>query len=272
MDIYIKHVTPEIAKELLEKNYRKQRPVAQRHVDMLTREMAEGRWMNLADGDIVIDANGNLIDGQHRLLAVIQSGMTVPFAFKEGIPTESYKVIDSGKKRTAADVIGGKYAAHKSSLARAICGVMRGYSLSTVAHMPTTTKTEAIECYENMSDEIDTIVDMFASVRAAIGRGGMLGIGLAMWAFAETENIEVVKYFCEDVSQLVPNDERIAVYKNQCQKSIIEGSFDPNKQLSLTLRMLDAIKNDEYINRFTPQDKTIKRFDKKLQETFKGWK
>ncbi len=69
-------VTPELATQWLEKNT-DNRPMRQSHVELLAREMREGKWQLMPDG-IAFDTNGVLMNGQHRLWAVVESGMTVP--------------------------------------------------------------------------------------------------------------------------------------------------------------------------------------------------
>lgn len=48
------------------------RPVSNGHVDKLARSMSDGEWYETHQG-IAFDVNGMLIDGQHRLLAIVKS-------------------------------------------------------------------------------------------------------------------------------------------------------------------------------------------------------
>jgi hypothetical protein len=76
-------VTPQIA-ELWLQNNTKNRKVRQHHVDKLAAEMLAGKWV-LNGQTISFSPDMILLDGQHRLLAVIQSGMTVPMSIVIGI-------------------------------------------------------------------------------------------------------------------------------------------------------------------------------------------
>lgn len=97
----IRQIGPAEAKTLLAEN-RNNRNVRQRHVDLLALEMKTGRWVYNGQ-DILQASTGRILDGQHRLLAVVQSGETVPMGVKTGLDEASYATIDQGVKRSAAD-------------------------------------------------------------------------------------------------------------------------------------------------------------------------
>ena len=71
------NVTPEIARGWLTFNTNNARKLSKSVVDVYASDMAEGRWNECSD--IICFSGGNLINGQHRLSAVVQSGVTVPF-------------------------------------------------------------------------------------------------------------------------------------------------------------------------------------------------
>lgn len=97
-------VTPELACELLKLNMENNRNLTQTVVNKYSREMAEGQWM-LSD-PIKFSTAAELIDGQHRLNAVVKSGTSQLFVFILGYPKDSAEVLDQGKKRTAKDIAG----------------------------------------------------------------------------------------------------------------------------------------------------------------------
>jgi hypothetical protein len=69
-------ITPKKAKEILEKNT-KNRRVRKAHVSRLSDMMIRGQWRDDIMPPIILGKGGVLIDGQHRLLAVVKSGRTV---------------------------------------------------------------------------------------------------------------------------------------------------------------------------------------------------
>jgi len=97
----IETVTPEHAKQLLGKNI-SNRPLRSKHVDSIARDMAAGAWM-LNNDAICVATDGTLLNGQHRLSAVVKCGKPIKMLMAYGFSPETYKVLDSGKKRSVAD-------------------------------------------------------------------------------------------------------------------------------------------------------------------------
>lgn len=67
-------------------------------------EMNNGQWRFNGDA-IRFDVDGNLIDGQHRLTAIIKTGFAYWFLVVNNIESASKKTIDTGKARSGADVL-----------------------------------------------------------------------------------------------------------------------------------------------------------------------
>ncbi|WP_460985736.1 ParB N-terminal domain-containing protein, partial [Staphylococcus aureus] len=67
-----------------------------------------GDWKNAGD-TIRFDKDGSLIDGQHRLLACVNTNLAQNFLIVYGLDSEVFDVIDNGKGRTNADVLGMKH-------------------------------------------------------------------------------------------------------------------------------------------------------------------
>ncbi|WP_424636244.1 hypothetical protein [Embleya sp. AB8] len=100
------NVTPEMARSILARDF-DNRPIDTSVVIMIAEEITRGDWQvthqGLAfDGDL---ATGRLMDGQHRLRAIVKSGVTVPILVFENAPPESFSVLDTGKRRSAGDVL-----------------------------------------------------------------------------------------------------------------------------------------------------------------------
>lgn len=80
------------------------RSVLRRRVLALAEEMRSGRWA--ANGEsIVIGPKGEVLDGQHRLHAVIEAGCTIRAMIVRGADPAHFHTFDSGSARTAGDVL-----------------------------------------------------------------------------------------------------------------------------------------------------------------------
>lgn len=95
-------VTPEKAKEWLENNIENNRRVSRSRVRRLAADMKSSRWRYNGE-TIKFDSRGRLVDGQHRLEAVIEAGVPVPMEVIEDVPVDALHTIDQGRARTAAD-------------------------------------------------------------------------------------------------------------------------------------------------------------------------
>lgn len=96
-------VTPEIALAWLDKNTHN-RKIRRRVLARLAADMRNGKWV-YTDTPILFDIHGNLIDGQHRLCAIIESGVSVMMRVTYNIDPDAQNVIDTGAPRSSADML-----------------------------------------------------------------------------------------------------------------------------------------------------------------------
>lgn len=101
--VTIMQVSPELARTWLTKNT-KNRNIVQSSVDALTQDMRSGNW-HFTNQGIGFYKDGTLADGQHRLHAIIKSGVTVTMQVTHGLDDEAVMGIDAHRARTTADVI-----------------------------------------------------------------------------------------------------------------------------------------------------------------------
>jgi hypothetical protein len=101
-------VTPKLAAEWLRNNF-VNRPLSEDTVIAYARDMANKVWTRTHQGIAFNDADA-LIDGQHRLHAVVRSGVTVPMMVTFGLPAKiegaqmtTMDAVDRGKPRSVAD-------------------------------------------------------------------------------------------------------------------------------------------------------------------------
>ncbi|WAB10624.1 hypothetical protein SEA_ECLIPTUS_59 [Gordonia phage Ecliptus] len=92
-------VSAETATRWLKLNKRN-RNLSRTDVQRYRLDMEAGLWRFAAD-PLRFDVNGNLIDGQHRLTALSElPGVCLPMLVVRGLPAETQKVMDQGRKRT----------------------------------------------------------------------------------------------------------------------------------------------------------------------------
>lgn len=96
-------VSPKVAEEFLKFNTMN-RLLTKSHINHLAQIMKQGDW-ELTGENIIIAPDGTLLNGQHRLYAIIKSGKTVQICFIFGIDKKAFSAMDTGKIRNATDVI-----------------------------------------------------------------------------------------------------------------------------------------------------------------------
>ena len=115
---YVARISPSDAKLLLDLN-QKNRKLNEETVRKYSSDMAEGGWKDSAS-QIQISGDGNLLNGQHRLRAILSSNTSQILTVTEGVPEGSFAVMDVGRVRTPADalsVVGAKnYTVAASSI------------------------------------------------------------------------------------------------------------------------------------------------------------
>lgn len=100
MKIEIKTITPQVAERWLKLNYGGNRPLANDRVIEFATSMATGKW-TLTHQGICFSDTGKLLDGQHRLSAIIKSGVSVQMLVVTGVSEDTFRAIDIGKVRPA---------------------------------------------------------------------------------------------------------------------------------------------------------------------------
>ena len=96
-------MTPKLAQKYLEKN-ESNRNLRPKKVAEYRRQMEKGYW-HLTPQGISISPEGKLINGQHRLHAVIAFGEAVPMVVTTGVPHEAQQYMDTGVTRRIYDAL-----------------------------------------------------------------------------------------------------------------------------------------------------------------------
>jgi hypothetical protein len=100
----VKMLTPAYAAEVLAKNNNRNRKMKPVTVRVLSEDITEGRW-SLNGEPIVFDTHGTLIDGQHRLAAIVAAGLAVPVVVITGVKPAAFESHGQARPRTRADIL-----------------------------------------------------------------------------------------------------------------------------------------------------------------------
>ena len=103
MKVVEETIGPKRAQELLSAAAdQRQRHLSSPRVKKFAAAMKAGEW-RLTHQPIAIDSHGVLIDGQHRMAAIVQSAAKCQFLVAYESDAQTFDVIDTGQARTAAD-------------------------------------------------------------------------------------------------------------------------------------------------------------------------
>lgn len=123
-------VNAAIAKHLLEKHNPKNRKIHAPSVTALARDMREGRWLGHVGDEITFDNKGHLNNGQHRLAAIVESGLEQRMSLRFGLNEAGRLVEGRGRTKQFSDYLsmtGGEYK-HQAALS-ALVRLLYGFLL-----------------------------------------------------------------------------------------------------------------------------------------------
>jgi hypothetical protein len=113
----LESITPALAAEWLKGNTVNRR-IVPHHVERLASEMLAGEWRITGD---CIKLNGDrLLDGQHRLQAIVQSGVTIACFVARNVELEAFPVLDTGRIRMGGDVLSA-HGYHNVYITASVC-------------------------------------------------------------------------------------------------------------------------------------------------------
>lgn len=157
METKVMLVTPEMAKKWLAQNMKNNRPVLRNTVHAYARQMRNGQW-KLTHQGIAFDENGELVDGQHRLNAIIEANVSVMMNVTFNVhraPGEVF-TIDMGRKRTYANV------AQMSGIDDPVFKYMGTYVSSYIRYkLPGGHKADPAEIVDYISRHYDDVKNLY---------------------------------------------------------------------------------------------------------------
>lgn len=178
-------VTPEIAREWLGYNTHNRR-LRDRVIRAYAADMTAGAWRWNGES-IKFAADGALLDGQHRLAAVIEANVDVTMLVIRGLPNETQETMDGGAKRKFSDVLqlrGEPQYIRLASIARMVHLWESGYRLTGGPnYAPTNAQLfQTIEKYPYLREG--------AQAADQVSRGSGLPpsiVGLCWWLFDQLD-------------------------------------------------------------------------------------
>lgn len=101
MTAVVETVSPETAIAWLKLNHPGNRPISLARVETYKTTLRAGEWILFHQG-VAFDEDGFLVDGQHRLTAIMQTGLPVRMLVSRNVDRRAYQAMDNGRPRTLA--------------------------------------------------------------------------------------------------------------------------------------------------------------------------
>lgn len=204
--LVVEPITPEEAEELLQANTHN-RPLRAPRVDQLAEAMRRGEW--IVNGETIkIAEDGTLIDGQHRLQAVVDSGVTIETLVIRGLPLEVQDTVDTGRRRRLADILSieGYSDSHALGAALSMLHRFRTGKRVDYSHANAPSSQQALDLLEE-EPQIMESVQIARRVTKAVG--GPIGVFSALHLlFKEVDAGSTEEFYARlaDGTRLEPDD------------------------------------------------------------------
>lgn len=192
----VETITPDVAKEMLGVNTNN-RSVSRTQVELFARTMAQKAWK--MNGEAIKFSNtGRLLDGQHRLLACVESGVPFRTLVIRGLPEDTQETMDAGKGRTMANVLelkGRNNAKQLSTVARSIyLSEQLGVEAACVNNM-SPTRNELLTFIESTPQLEDTLRQASTFYTKSNHLMSISMAALLYWTFNEIDGEACERFF-----------------------------------------------------------------------------
>jgi len=259
-------ISPQFAQELLELNTNN-RPVRTSSVRQISETIKEGKWIENGDS-IRISKSGVLIDGQHRLEAIIQAGMPIAQDVAVGLDDQAFAVIDTGRRRSKADTISVMGLKNASILANAI-DLLYAYRVNKDIHImnrKVQSNEDIVQYIDQLraSGELEFIEELVS--QSSIKNKRLKAFSPALWAVIDFIlkgiNTEQADYFIHSVvtgDGVSSRDKTSPMFllRNKLIETVTNGKiqFRLNYKLALVFKAWNAFREGKVMKQLSWDDR-----------------
>ena len=192
--------TPQKAKTILAKGGPNRR-VSENTVNRYATAMADGRW-SMNGETIKISRAGKLLDGQHRLQAVILSGKKVEILTVRGLMPKTQATVDDGFKRNLAHVLDIAGEKHSTTLSFSL-SLLRRWDNDTLNQVRSRSgrgprRDECVDMLQKYPGIRDYVGHKFTTAsKRTIGSAGLFAV---CWYICSQNNKDLADFFFEQLA------------------------------------------------------------------------
>ena len=161
-------ITPDDARKLLNANTNN-RNIRESRVEQHVGTIERGEWRLTGDA-ICIAEDGRILNGQHRLEALVRTNKPLLFTVLRNCPEESFDVMDQGTPRTNVDVLRSAYTRNPFEVG-ATCRYLYYWFAGSApgensSHSPAPTPVQVKQIYKENRDRVDACVALGMSCKS----------------------------------------------------------------------------------------------------------
>jgi hypothetical protein len=245
-------VTPEMAQKWLEMGG-PNRVIHQSTVKRYADAMKRGEW-KLTGEAIKLSASQQVRDGQHRLWACFDSGVPFTTMVVLNVPDDAFDVMDSGRVRSAADVL----SVHKHQSTRQLAAMIRnaiiwdrdGYPHEPGGTLGLISKPQHVEYLAAHPDLEEWVAPARRVVKAGLPGASSI-FSLVFWRLSKIDRKDVdvfIEGLCTGAG-LEPGDAILALRNRLIQHANRGGGRMSTEELAaLIIKAWNAWRRDERVN------------------------
>ena len=214
-------ITPDMAKKILAHRNKNNRPIRYTHLEKLSEAIEKDEWKVTNQG-IAFDADGNLIDGQHRLAAILQTRKTVKMMVATNMDAGIFDVVDTGSKRStgdALDILGSEHGRTVSAALKIyICYQKFPEKAWSGAAIQQPSTSDVIAIYKDRQDEIEALLSVIKKKHRNFKCFSMsLGLVLSILLLdAGWSDMQIWEFWdCVTLGANLPPDSVVLSFRNQ---------------------------------------------------------
>lgn len=260
-------VTPDLAEKWLESNYEHNRSIKSSHKAKMAADMKAGAFDSENGQTIVRGEDGRLYDGQHRLGALVDADVSLPFlvvTISDG--EEAFTTIDANAPRQASDFL---YGVKNKALVAALARI--GYSiertdlplLSAIQGLAearrTASRAEVLGYARERIDMLEDAARDACRIRKAVGCGKPTAYGTFVVLVRYVGRDMLLDEFISDISEAAPMSRTVTAFKTMVLKQQAKGLDMTQKWLLGTI--LDAYEHFCDMDESTMLNQRMKRLN-----------
>ena len=242
-------VTPELAEQLLQRNTGNRKLEAAR-VKQYAADIERGDWA-LNGEAIKVSVSGRILDGQHRLMAVIEASKSIESILITGLADEAQETMDQGKARSLGDLLRMRGESNYSTLAAVVKTInvyQRHGSLVPVIGQPQPTTAQMLRTLER-NEEIRESVDFaLKNTRSWLQKSNVAALH---YLFASVDQADADDFFTRlATGENLDSTNPIYVLRERLIKEKYEPEhIGPKAKLAFMVRTWNAYRRGETFKR-----------------------